>query len=113
MAPPFTLILSWSTPELVREVQRHGGEGLVDLEQIDVADGHAGLLQGLLRRGHGLGEHEHGLAAGGDDGRMRARGFRPEALADGLVADEHAAEPSTMPLELPAVWMCRMCSMCG
>ena len=38
MAPPLTLTLSSSSPELVGRGQADSGEGLVDLEEIDVAD---------------------------------------------------------------------------
>ena len=45
--------------------------------------------------------------------RMRARGLRPDLRADALAADQHAAAPSTMPLELPAVCTWLIDSTCG
>ena len=47
MAPPFTLTTSLADAEVVGRGQSDGGEGLVDLEQVDVADGEAGLAQRL------------------------------------------------------------------
>ena len=52
MAPPFTLTMSSLMPRSSVEAQADGGECLVDLEQVDVADAEPGLVQGH-RRGVG------------------------------------------------------------
>jgi hypothetical protein len=49
MAPPFTLTRAGVEIEGLHVAQHHGREGLVDLEEIDVGLGHAGLAQGQLR----------------------------------------------------------------
>jgi hypothetical protein len=45
--------------------------------------------------------------------RIRARGLRPSTSAMAALPMNTAAAPSTMPLELPAWWMCSMCSISG
>ena len=46
IAPPLTLHLSQSAPVSLQELEHDGGERLVDLDQVDVVDRHAGLLRG-------------------------------------------------------------------
>ena len=48
MAPPLTLSLSSVDAEVPVGGDDLGGEGLVDLDQVDVADGQPGALQRLL-----------------------------------------------------------------
>src|SRR4051812_10968664 len=48
--------------------QHHGGERLVDLEQVDVVDGEAGPLQRLGGGRDGTGEHGDGVHAGQGEG---------------------------------------------
>ena len=48
IAPPLTLSRSMSMPEVAVARDDLRGERLVDLDQVDVADGHAGPLQRLL-----------------------------------------------------------------
>ena len=60
MAPPWTLSLSAGDAELPGRGDDLGGERLVDLDQVDVVDGHAGpaerLAAGLDRsEAHDLG----------------------------------------------------------
>ena len=43
--------------------QHDRGEGLVDLDQVDVGEGHAGLLQRVRRGRDGRGEHVDGVGA--------------------------------------------------
>ena len=74
----------WVDAELARRLERHGGEGLVDLPEVDVGDGHPRLLQRLGRSGRGRGEHDHRLGAGGR-GRSHA-GAHLEAVRLGVVA---------------------------
>ena len=45
--------------------QRLGGEGFVELDQVDVGERQAGALEGLLRGRHGAGAH-HGRVDAGD-----------------------------------------------
>ena len=83
MAPPFTLTLLRSSFEVADELLGHDGEGLVDLEQVDVVDRQAGLGEHLLRgRGHRGVEHERGVVAHVGDGDERA----PEASTRGRLA---------------------------
>jgi hypothetical protein len=53
IAPPLTLTRSGSIRAARMVWSGHAGEGLVDLPQVDVGGGHAGLLQALCggRRG--------------------------------------------------------------
>jgi hypothetical protein len=88
---------------LLHELHRHGGEGLVDLEQVDLRDRHAGLGERLARRGHRAGQHDGGIGArerGGDDARARLAGRASRPAAS--LPTRTAAAPSTMPDELPA-----------
>ena len=56
MAPPLTLTLSSSIPRSSDRGQADGGEGLVDLEEVDGADVDARLLRRLEDRPRGLGQ---------------------------------------------------------
>ncbi len=70
--------------------QRHRGEGLVDFEQVDVVDLHAGALQRLLGRRQRRFQHDHRIAADHghvDDARQRLHAQRLEPV---LVDDHHA-----------------------
>src|SRR6476661_4089010 len=51
--------------EVLLELQHHGGEGLVELEQVDVIDGQAGTVQHLLGGRGGAGEHDDRVGAAG------------------------------------------------
>src|SRR6185437_2051586 len=73
--------------EVLLELQHHGGEGLVQLEQVDVVDGQTGAVEHLLGRGGRAGQHDHRVGAagrGGDDARPRGQALR---FAGGLGAD--------------------------
>src|SRR5713101_8331754 len=50
--------------EFAHAGDRLRGEGLVDLDDVDVLDGEAGALQRLLRRRHRADAHELGRATG-------------------------------------------------
>ena len=69
---------------LVRNAQflhpchRHGSERFVALEQVDVADRHARLLQRVLRRRNGAGQHPHRV--GGTHRQVVNAGARLEAV---------------------------------
>src|SRR4051812_50213402 len=61
--------------QVLHELHRHGGERLVDLQQVDVVDRHAGLGEHLVAGGRGAGEHDRrGGAGGGGGGGAGARG---------------------------------------
>src|SRR5205807_7707357 len=49
--------------ELASPGSHDGGEGLVDLDQVDVAQRHLVSLEELLRRRNRPGEHDHGVDA--------------------------------------------------
>ncbi len=53
---------------LVQPGQRHAGEGLVDLEQINIVQPQAGPLEDAGRGRDRPIEHEHGVRADGDPG---------------------------------------------
>ena len=57
MAPPLTLIFSRSMSRSRMYFSGHDGEGLVDLEQVDVAQRHARLGEDLAGGGHGRVQH--------------------------------------------------------
>ena len=90
--------------ELARDGERHGGERLVDLDALDVAERPAGALQRLPHGGHGP-EAEHARLdrrdAVGDQPRASARG--PAASAKPRSATIIAAAPLLRPGALPAV----------
>ncbi len=58
---------------LAHESQHDRGEGLVDLEQVDVLDAHAGALQQLPRHEGRPGQHDRGLRADRRECRVCAR----------------------------------------
>ena len=75
--------------EIARGAQHHGGEGFVDLVEIDVAGLHTALGECLLRRRADAGEHDGRLRA--DDlagGDLRA-GLEAQFRAGFLAADQH------------------------
>src|SRR3990172_13179229 len=51
--------------ELAADGEDLAGERLVDLDQVEVVDGHAGALEELLRRGRGTDAHDGGIDADG------------------------------------------------
>ena len=89
MAPPLTLTLPRSAPVLLLPGQHDRGERLVDLEQVDVVDGQAGLGQHLLGGRDRTGEHHHRVDAG--EGEGVEPGPRAEAELVGLLLahDQH------------------------
>ena len=90
IAPPLTLTLLMSKPQLTGNSDGLGREGFVGLDEVDIVDGQAGLLHGLTGSGHGADAHDlrvdaalapadelghglevvllHGLAGSEDDG---------------------------------------------
>jgi uncharacterized protein len=103
IAPPLTLTLSMSG-SCSRAHEARRGERLVDLEQVHVADGHAGLVEHLRRGLAGSVEVVVGVGADQRLGDDAGAGRRPSASA--LSRDIHstAAAPSEICDELPAVW---------
>uniref|UniRef100_A0A0N4Z3R5 PE-PGRS family protein n=1 Tax=Parastrongyloides trichosuri TaxID=131310 RepID=A0A0N4Z3R5_PARTI len=76
--------------QLLHEIHDHRGEGLVQLEQVDVADAHARAGQGLLRHGDRAGQHDGRLRT--DRGRTddAGAGLQPHLLAHLPGADQDA-----------------------
>jgi hypothetical protein len=81
----------------LHEPHRHGGEGFVDLEQVDLVEGHPGLGQGLACRRHGAGQHDGRVGArqcGRDNAGPRREAMRPACLfaadQEGRRAVDHA-----------------------
>ena len=98
----------------LHELQRHRGEGLVDLEQVDVGRSSAGLGQRLARRRRRAGQHDRRVGAGERAQRRCARAASgPAPCAVFSVPISTAAAPSTMPEELPAWCTWWMRSTCG
>ncbi len=67
---------------MLHEEEGHGGEGFVHLEDIDVADLHAIVLEDLLGHWHGTGQHDRRLRPD-LGGRLDAgAGFQTQLVAD-------------------------------
>ena len=104
IAPPLTLTFAGIEAELLVDRQRLRREGLVRLDEVEVADLPAGLLQRLARGRDRPGAHDRGIDAGrgpGDD-----PGQRLQAALRGLLGASsapRAAAPSLMPEALAAV----------
>jgi hypothetical protein len=75
--------------ECLQITQHHRGERLIDLDEIDVVETHAGFFQHLLGHIDGPGQHQRRL--GTDIGKRFDLGPRFEArpLAGARVADQH------------------------
>ncbi len=89
IAPPLTLSLSSGMPSCLRRAQRLDRERLVDLEQVDVVEAHAGVAQRGRDRLDRAEAHDLGRQAG--DGRRhdaRQRG-QAELLGLGVAHDDH------------------------
>ena len=104
MAPPFTLTLLLGDAEVVHRGQADGGEGLVDLEEVDVADRLARLAQ---RLGDGPGRLVQQRRVGAGDlavaDQLAERGQRRAASALAGDMTTTAAPPSEICEALPAV----------
>src|SRR5262249_34112268 len=75
--------------ECLHESQNHGGEGLMELEQVDVLDLHPGALEHLLGHVHRSGQHDGRLSTDvGERSDLGAR-LEPACGACFLVADQH------------------------
>ena len=90
-------------PELAQHGQRLGGEGLVEFDQVDFADGEPEPGQQLAGRRHRSDAHDARRHAGRGKPRTRARGVRPWRFTAASEAIIIAAAPSLTPEELPAV----------
>src|SRR3989344_5277327 len=73
--------------------KHHRGEGLVDLEQIDVTNGHARAAQGLLRGRGGTVEHQGRLAADGSVGPHPGARTQARAAAEFRRSDQDRGGP--------------------
>src|SRR5690606_33278979 len=75
--------------EGLQVTQHDGGEGLVDLDQVDVGERHAGFLQNLVRHVDRAGEHDRRLGPDiGEGPDARAR-LDAGGGARFLAADQH------------------------
>ena len=74
--------------EDLQVAQHDGGEGLVQLPEIDVLHRHAGALQRLLRGGRRTGQHDRGLRADRGEGADARPRLQPGLLAELLGADQ-------------------------
>ena len=83
MAPPLTLTLAGSSPSSSHAHERLRRERLVELDEIEVADGEAGPLQRLARGRDRADAHDRRIDAG--DGRRDDPGHRPQAELAGPV----------------------------
>ena len=80
IAPPFTFTFSGSRPSGLDHGQGLGGEGLVQLDEVDVGEREAGLLQRLRDRLDGADAHDlrrHARHRVGDEAGQRRRGPAP------------------------------------
>ena len=103
-APPLTLTLSCGQAELAHRRHRHHREGLVDLEQVDVARAPAGLVEQPADRADRRGGESFGSAAWVAWPTMRASGAMPAPLGRRVArVSTSAAAPSEIELELAAV----------
>ena len=105
IAPPLTLTFSSSMPSIADRVERHRGERLVDLPQVDVVDRQARLVQRLASRPRPASwrgrRSRWPLRVADDLGQhLLAVGLRPLVASDST----SAPAPSLTPGELPAVW---------
>ena len=92
IAPPLTFTFAGSIAEVAHRLERDGGEGLVDLPQVDVRTPHARLASSALRlAGRRRGEHDDRLGSRRGHRAMRARGCRPCACAILGRRDQHRA----------------------
>src|SRR5271157_3440257 len=73
--------------QVLLELQHHGCEGFVELEQVDVVNGQPGAVEHLAGGGRRSGQHDHRVGAAG--GGRHDAGPRGQALrfAGGLGAD--------------------------
>src|ERR1700722_17090803 len=79
--------------EIADELLRHDGEGLVDLEQVDIAQRHAGLGEDLAGGRNGRVQHERGVIA--QVRRGADPGPRGQAVRGGVLGacDEQGGRP--------------------
>ena len=85
MAPPFTLILSCGIFEDLHEAQHDGGEGLVQLPQVDVLHVMPARFSAFSEAGAGPVSMIAGSEPIEAKERMRARGFSPAFSPNSLV----------------------------
>ena len=105
MAPPLGLTRSMSGFELALPGQHDRGEGLVDLEHVDVVDGQAVVRQQLAGwRGSGRSSMSTGSHPTRHTSTMVASGVSPRASARSRVMSSTAPAPSAICDEVPAVW---------
>ena len=84
-----TLTLLGVEVEGLAKAQHDGGESLVDFEQVDVAEAHAGAREHFLRHVDRAGQHDRGLRADIGEGAHARPGFKARFLAGLARADQH------------------------
>jgi hypothetical protein len=87
--------------ELTLPRQHHGGESLVDLEEVDLIDLEPGLLEHPLGGGMGPVSMMVGSTPASEVATMRARGVSLSALARASDMIRRAAAPSEICDEFP------------
>ncbi len=103
IAPPLTLTRAGSSEQVPSARDDLGREGLVELDQVDVGEREARLLEQRADRGHRADPHARGLDARREvHATTRASGSTPALRASSSVARTSAAAPSVTPEELPA-----------
>ena len=89
IAPPWVLSLLFLDPAFVHDRDHLGGEGLVQLDRVDVADRHPGPVEDLLDRADRGHAHQLRLVAvggGGDDPGARGQA---QLLGLGVAHQQH------------------------
>src|SRR6516225_3489444 len=83
--------------------EHHSGEGLVELEQIDVGRGHPGTLQYLARDLLGPGQHDAGLRADRREGPDPGTRLEPHRCARLARTEQHRGRAVDDPRGIAAV----------
>ena len=93
MAPPETLVLAHVDVEEAGAGQRLGGEGLVQLDQVHLVEGHAGLLQDLERGVVGAHAHVGRVERGRGVADHAGQGLQAALLGELARGDAPAPRP--------------------
>ncbi len=109
MAPPFTLTLSRSDAGLALPGQHDAGEGLVDLEQVDVVERSPARRSTLSVAGMTAVSMSSRVVAHDGEAVEPGLGVSPSSAAVSLVVMRRAALPSLTWLALPAVTFQAIC----
>ena len=77
--------------QLLGPCQHHRGEGLVDLDNVDIVHRQAGLGERVLGGGDGAGQHEHWVVAAGADVMNACTWLQPVCLHCAFRGDQRRA----------------------